>query len=199
MTMSAKTRPTRIPPRAREDWDEQVEDALSVLLPPEGQRRSKDTPRPPSTIIDTFSWHPDLARGWMTFSTHLFNSTLPARARELVTVRIAWLRRGEYEWSQHVRMARFIGMTDEEIDAIAVGADAPVWKPFDAVLLRAADELCHDRYIGDATWAELSAELNRQQLMDLVFTVGAYDVLAMAMNTFGLQLDPGMPGFPEGS
>ncbi len=32
--------------------------------------------------------------------------------------------------------------------------------------------------------------------MDLVFTVGAYDLLAMAMNTFGLQLDPGLAGFP---
>jgi len=31
--------------------------------------------------------------------------------------------------------------------------------------------------------------------MDLVFTVGAYDLLAMAFNTFGLELDPGLEGF----
>jgi len=33
--------------------------------------------------------------------------------------------------------------------------------------------------------------------MDLVFTVGAYDLLAMAFNTFGLELDPGLEGFGD--
>lgn len=199
MTSTRDTHPVRIPPRSRDTWDDEVEDALSVLLPPEGQRRAAGVPRPPSSIIDTFTWHPDLARAFMTLNTHLFNSTLTGRVRELATVRIAWLRRGEYEWVQHVRMARHIGMTDEEIDAIAVGADAPVWSELDAAVLRATDEICHDRYVGDETWKRLSADLDRKQLMDLVFTVGSYDMLAMAMNTFGLQLDEGMQGFPEGS
>lgn len=197
MTAHPDPHPVRIPPRSRADWDERVEEALSVLRPPGSKPRPPGVPRPPSGIVDIFSWHPDLARGWMTFNTHLFSSTLPARVRELVTVRIAWLRRGEYEWVQHVKMARAAGMTDEEVDAIAVGADAPVWSPVDAALLRATDEMCHDHYVGDATWKELEAEFDRQQLMDIVFTVGAYDMLAMAMNTFGLQLDPGMDGFPQ--
>jgi hypothetical protein len=42
----------------------------------------------------------------------------------------------------------------------------------------------------------LSEHLDRRQLMDLVFTIGAYDLLAMAFNTFGLELDPGLNGFP---
>lgn len=198
MTKPRDTHPVRIPPRPREDWDERVEEALSALRPPGGGgKRDPGTPRPPSGIIDTFAQHPDLAQGWMTFNSHLFNSTLSARARELVTVRIAWLRRGEYEWVQHVKMARAAGMADEELEAISVGADSPVWKPLDAALLRATDELCHDRYVSDPTWAELAAELSRQELMDLVFTVGAYDMLAMAMNSFGLQLDEGMTGFPD--
>ena len=36
---------------------------------------------------------------------------------------------------------------------------------------------------------ELAAELDDQQLMDLVFTVGAYDVLAMAFRSFRVELD----------
>jgi 4-carboxymuconolactone decarboxylase len=39
------------------------------------------------------------------------------------------------------------------------------------------------------------ASLDQRQLMDLVFTVGAYDLLAMAFNSFGLELDPGLEGF----
>lgn len=199
MTTTRGRFPTRIPPRPREDWDDAVEEALSVLRPPGGRRREPGTPRPVSAITDTYAWHPDLARGWMLFNNHLFHSTLSDRVRELVTIRIAWLRDGEYEWAQHVRMGRAYGMTDEEIEAIGVGAEAPVWKPLEASLLRAVDELCHDRYVSDVTWAELAAELSTQELMDVVFTVGAYDMLAMAMNTFGLQLDPGLEPFPGGS
>jgi hypothetical protein len=71
-----------------------------------------------------------------------------------------------------------------------------VWSPLDAALLRSVDEVVADRYISDQTWQQLAGHLGRQELMDLVFTIGTYDLLAMAFNTFGLELDPGMPGFP---
>ena len=75
-------------------------------------------------------------RRWFTFNNHLFHSTLSKRDRELVTVRIGWVRRGEYEWAQHVRMAKSAGLSDEEVDAIMAGPDSPVWGPRDAALLR---------------------------------------------------------------
>jgi alkylhydroperoxidase family enzyme len=126
----------------------------------------------------------------------VFASTLSARDRELATIRTAWLRRAEYEWAQHVRMARRIGLPEEEIDAIMVGPDSAVWGPRDAALLRAVDEIVADRYVSDETWKQLSEHLDRKQLMDLVFTVGCYDLLAMAFQNFGLELDSGLTGFP---
>jgi hypothetical protein len=54
-----------------------------------------------------------------------------------------------------------------------------------------------DRYIRDETWKQLAEHLDRKQLMDLVFTVGNYDLLAMAFNNFGLELDSGLTGFPD--
>lgn len=148
-------------------------------------------------MVRIFSWHPALTKGFLTFNEHLLKSTLSDRTRELVTVRVAWLRRGEYEWAQHVKMAREAGMSEAEIDAIADGPAAAVWGPLDRVLLRSADEMVIDRYISDETWQVLAEHLDRQQLMDLVFTVGTYDLLAMAFNNFGLELDPGLDGFPE--
>lgn len=189
----------RIPPRPSADWDEEVRDALSALRPPGRARRGPEPgrERPASNILGIFSWHPALAKAFFTFNSHLFHSTLSARDREMVTVRVAWLRRGEYEWAQHVRMARAAGMSDEEVDALRAGPDAPVWGPRDAALLRSVDEIVADRYVSDETWERLAGHLDRRQLMDLVFTVGAYDLLAMAMNTFGLELDPGLTGFPS--
>ena len=124
-------------------------------------------------------------------------STLSDRVRELVTVRVGWLRRSEYEWAQHAAMARAAGMTDEEISAIGEGPGWPGWSPMEAALLRSVDEIVADRYISDETWQVLAGHFDRKQLMDLVFTIGAYDMLAMAFDTFGLELDPGMTGFPS--
>jgi 4-carboxymuconolactone decarboxylase len=65
-------------------------------------------------------------------------------------------------------------------------------------LLRAADELYHDAFISDATWNALAKRYDQQQLMDVVFTVGAYDMTAMFLNSFGVQLDQGVPRFSKG-
>jgi hypothetical protein len=95
-------------------------------------------------------------------------------------------------------MALAAGMSEAEIDAISEGPGSPAWGPLDAALLRAVDEIVADRYISDETWNLLAVHLDRKELMDLVFTVGAYDMLAMACNTVGLELDDGMSGFPPG-
>ena len=191
----------RIPPRPSADWDAEVLDALAALRPPGSGRRPAEPrrERPASNILGIFSWHPALAKAFFAFNNHLFHSTLSARDREMATVRVVWLRRGEYEWAQHVRMAKTAGLSDEEVDAISAGPDSPAWGPRDAALLRSVDEIVADRYVSDHTWKRLAGYLDREQLMDLVFTIGAYDLLAMAFNTFGLELDPGLTGFPPGN
>ncbi len=188
----------RIAPRPSSDWDAEFLDALSVQRPRTARPAAERRERPTSNLLGVFSWHPALTKAFLVFNNHLFTSTLSARVREMVTVRVCWLRRGEYEWAQHVKMARNAGLLSaEEIEAISAGPDSPVWGPLDAAVLRSADEIVADRYISDKTWHELTEHLDRRQLMDLVFTIGNYDLLAMAFNTFGLQLDPGLPGFPS--
>ena len=75
------------------------------------------------------------------------------------------------------------------------GRDAGGWDAFDATLLRAADELHADAFISDATWTALSERYTTEQLMDVVFAVGQYNLVSMALNTFGVQLDTGVKGF----
>jgi alkylhydroperoxidase family enzyme len=111
------------------------------------------------------------------------------RQRELLVLRVAAVRQADYEWAQHVVLARDAGLDDDEIARIADGPDAPGWAPLDAAMLRAVDELVADATITDPTWDTLAGELDEQQLMDLIFTVGAYDVLAMAFRSFGVELD----------
>ena len=84
---------------------------------------------------------------------------------------------------------RWLGMDWDE------GPDAEGWDPFDATLLRAVDELYKDIFITDKTWNELAERYNTPQIMDLIFTVGNYNMLAMAINSFGVQLEEGLKSF----
>jgi alkylhydroperoxidase family enzyme len=149
-------------------------------------------------IFRTLARHPKLLKRWLVFGNHVLGkSTLSPRDRELVILRVGWLCRAGYEWGQHVVIARESGLTDEEIERIADGPDAPGWDEFDRTLLRATDELHADAFIGDRTWARLTERYSTEQCMDLVFTVGQYNLVSMALNTFGVQPEDGLPELPK--
>ena len=112
-------------------------------------------------------------------------------------LRIGYLCGAEYEWGQHSRIARQVGLSDEEIVRVTRGPDAPEWSGFDRALLLAVDELHADAYISDDTWAALDARYDTKQLMDVVFTVGEYNLVSMALKTFRVPLDDGVEGFPR--
>jgi 4-carboxymuconolactone decarboxylase len=84
------------------------------------------------------------------------------------------------------------GLSAEEVERVQQGADAPGWESVDADVLRATEELHTHSRILSGTWGRLAARFDTAQLMDLVFLVGCYDVLAMAIQTFQTQLEPGV-------
>ena len=116
---------------------------------------------------------------------HLFQSTLPD-GRELLILRTVAICGNSFERDQHEIIGRREGLDDEEITRTLEGPDATGWSAADGALVRAVDELLSGWTISDATWSELAASLDDRQLMDLVFTVGSYALLAMAFNAFGV-------------
>ena len=184
-----RLREPRVAPLPESEWDEETRDLLGGLMRAGGRVLN---------IFATLARHPRLLKRWLVFGNHVLGkNTLSPRDRELLILRIGWLCRAEYEWGQHAVIARGVGISDDEIRRVTEGPAAPGWDPADADLLRAVDELHEDAMIGDATWRALAARYDTQQLMDLVFTVGQYNLVSMALNTLGVQLDPGIPGFPR--
>ena len=134
--------------------------------------------------------HPKLARAWSTFAGYILsdNQTLPARDREIAILRIGWLNQAPYEWEQHVRIGKTSGLNDDDIDRITKGPQAG-WNRHEAALLQAADDLFENSVVSDETWQTLSERYNTQQMMDLVFTIGQYNLVSWALNSFGVPLD----------
>jgi len=153
---------------------------------------------PVLNIFRTLAHHPKLAKRWLVFGTHILGkSTLPPREREIAILRIGYLCQSGYEWQQHVAIARDAGLSDADIARCAEGADADGWSASERALIRATDELHEDAFVSDATWAELTQRFETQQVMDLVFTVGQYTMVSMALNTFGVQLEAGTTSLPR--
>jgi alkylhydroperoxidase family enzyme len=151
---------------------------------------------PTLNIFRTLAHHPKLLKRWLVFGNHvLAKSTLGARERELLILRTGWLCRAEYEWGQHVLIGRASGLSDDEIRRIAEGPAAE-WDARDRALLQAADELHADSFVSDATWAALAAHYDARQLLDVIFTVGQYTLVSMALNSLGVQPEPELPRFP---
>jgi alkylhydroperoxidase family enzyme len=148
-------------------------------------------------VTATIAQHPDLAKAWLPLARHILGAnTLPARDREILILRIGWLCQAEYEWGHHAALGRRSGLTDDQIARIAKGPDAPGWSAHDRALLTAVDELHRDARIADATWSALAGTYNTQQLIDVVFTVGQYNLVSMALRSFGVEREPGVEGFP---
>ena len=182
MSLRSRLMEPRLDPLPRDQWDEETRALLGENT---------------LNVFATFAHHPKLMKRWLVFGNHvLMKSTLAARDRELLILRTGWNCRAPYEWAQHVAIARTIGITDEEIARVAEGPDAEGWSADDALLLRAADELHDDQTLTDPTYAALEARYEVQPLLDLVFTVGQYHLVSMALNAFRAARDDDVTGVP---
>jgi alkylhydroperoxidase family enzyme len=112
----------------------------------------------------------------------LTQQQLPAKLRELAILRVARLSRAEYEWVQHVPIAKMTGASDEQVAALARDdAAAACFDPVDRLVLRATDEIVRDGGPSDATFAELQSHFSHREIVELVLAVGFYMVMARLM------------------
>ena len=144
--------------------------------------------------VATYLNHPALADHILPYEHYVWSdSTLPPRHRAILGMRTAWLTRSDYIWAHRAGVARQAGLTDEALRRIAQGPDANGWDGFEATVLRAADELHVDSFVSDPTWRALSARYDTNQLIDLVDSVGALTMHAGAINSLGVEIEPGVP------
>jgi 4-carboxymuconolactone decarboxylase len=186
----------RIEPLTPSEFPKEMRAALAALLPPNPRH-----PRPPTEnrpkalhVLGTLAHHPELAQAYFTLNGHvLMATTLTERQRELLIMRVAAVRKCGYEWAQHLFMARDVGLSDEEIGRISYGPESPFWGNVDAALVRAVDELTFDGTLSEPTWQTLSTEFDTRQILDLIFTVGTYDLLARLFNALRMDIDDDIP------
>jgi 4-carboxymuconolactone decarboxylase len=163
---------------------------IRAMLDPSGSGRDI------AAVYRTFARHPKLYVPRQILSEYIrTKSTLSARVREMLILRIGWRCQSAYEWAAHAPAGRRAGLTSDEIRMLArSGYDG--WSPADTAIVRAADELFDDDVISDATWKALDDQFDERQLLDVLITTGGYRMVSMVLNTFGVPAEPNSEPFP---
>jgi 4-carboxymuconolactone decarboxylase len=151
----------------------------------------------PLNIFGVLGHHPKLLKRFNLLGGFLLNKgVLPERERELVILRIGWNARAQYEFGQHTVIGRRVGLTGAEIEALTKDPGDHDWSAGDRALIALADDLCADDCVSDATWSALWSRWNHAELVELLIVAGFYRMVSGFLNSAGVQLDDGVPGFP---
>jgi alkylhydroperoxidase family enzyme len=142
----------------------------------------------PLRVFTAIGIHRRLFRWWLPFGASLLRGGRLAPAdTELLILRTAWNCGAWYEWVQHVPLALRSGLSSKTIPAVTEVPAHPGWTPRQRVLLEAADELHQARVVTEPTWKTLSSLLTVEQCIEVCFVVGHYEMLAMTLNSLGVE------------
>jgi 4-carboxymuconolactone decarboxylase len=191
MTAERPPRP-RIEPISFDDVDdEELQATLAGALAIDGR---------PLNIFGVLAHHPKLLKRFNLLGGFLLNKgLLPERERELVILRIGWNAQAVYEFGQHTVIGRRCGLTDDEITSLTKAPDSYQWSADDRALIAMADDLSTDDCVSDDTWSTLATRWSDAELVELLVVAGFYRLVSGFLNSAGVQLDDGVPGFPSES
>jgi AhpD family alkylhydroperoxidase len=126
---------------------------------------------------------------WLRFGGAVLGATaLDDRLRELAILRVAQLAEAEYEWVQHVAIARAVGVSDEQVEAISDPA-AACFSDAEHAVVRFTESAVREMRVNDGAWAEAAKHLPPAQLVELLIVIGHYMLLARIMRSCDIDLD----------
>ncbi len=145
----------------------------------------------PPNLYRTLANHPALLAAWTEFANSIrHDSKTPRAMRELMILRTAQLTRSEYEWAQHLKMARKMGVREAQIAALA---DWRASSEFDAreraaLLLTEAVQAIG---VSDEVHAEVKKHFSDAEFVELTFTAAFYAMVSRMLDALRVELDPG--------
>ncbi|MEM1232222.1 MAG: carboxymuconolactone decarboxylase family protein [Pseudomonadota bacterium] len=178
-TAPARPAQPRVQPLAPKDLSAEQREFIAPFTDPQGRI---------ANVFATLLRHLPLLRAWRPFGLYAMRgSRLDPVQREVAILRTARRTDCAYEWAHHREIGERLGMPPALFAAIA--EEAPFADADQALIARAADELVRDHCLSDTTWQDAMATLGLEMTLDLIYTVGAYTTMAMALNSCGVALE----------
>jgi alkylhydroperoxidase family enzyme len=140
-------------------------------------------------IFRAFSHSPETLRRFMKLGSYfLEEGKLDPKLRELAILRVGYLCRAPYEFSQHIAFGRRVGLSDSQIRGIG-DPHVGLFDPREMAVLAYAGEMTADARVSDATYAAAAAFLNTEEIVELTLVTGYYNMVSRALNTLLVDVD----------
>ena len=144
----------------------------------------------PPNLYHCLANHPRLVEAWSDFSKALRHDTRTPRAlRELVILRGAQLMRSEYEWAQHLKMARKAGISEAQIQALSSWKSSNLFDAREKAALGLAEAVTQGK-VSDEVYAEAMRHFDHHDYVELSITAAFYAMVGRMLDAMGVQLEP---------
>lgn len=148
----------------------------------------------PGGKLNIFRLHahaPTVFPGYSEMAMAIFTALdVPPLEREMVVLVVAQVEDCEYEWAQHAQIAASMGITQAQINAIQAGDfTAEVFNDREKALFELARQTIKNVRVDDAAYNAVAAFYSHRQIVELLFTIGSYMMLARIMEVAQIELD----------
>jgi AhpD family alkylhydroperoxidase len=153
------------------------------------QKRLEQLWGKPVNLYRALGNHAPLAAAWTEFANAIrHESRTPRALRELMILRAAQIARSEYEWAQHLRMARKAGVGENHIAALAAWRSSPLFDPREraALALTEAVMACN---VTDDVHAEAKRHFSDTEFVELSLTAAFYAMVSRMLDAMRVEMD----------
>jgi 4-carboxymuconolactone decarboxylase len=144
----------------------------------------------PPNLYKQLANHPKLIAAWNQFARTLrHDSRTPRALRELMILRGAQLMRSEYEWAQHLKMARKAGITEAQIAALAAWKKSDQFDAREKAAIGLAEAVTQG-HVPDDVYAEAMRHFDHHDYVELAITAAFYAMVGRMLDAMHVQLEP---------
>ena len=145
----------------------------------------------PGDYWTTFALVPDLL-------VMAYNSLLPLlqpgrkldpKLRELAILRTAIVGDSKFEYSQHLKVARMVGVAEEKLAAIKGWKTADLFSPVERAVMAATDEILSLNRVEDETFAALQKYVSDAEILELFVVSGLWRMHGFIVRALHLEYD----------
>lgn len=167
---------------------------LADFAPPLKKRLVELWGAPPN-LYKALGNHAELVAAWAEFSKTLRHDTRTPRAlRELVILRGAQVMRSEYEWAQHLAMARKAGVSQAKIKNLASWRTSSEYSEQEKAALALAEAVTEGR-VSDEVYARAKKHFDDHDYVELALVAAFYAMVGRMIDAMGVELEPEMKNY----
>ena len=143
----------------------------------------------PPNLYKALANHPRLVAAWTEFSKTLRHDTRTPRAlRELVILRGAQLMRSEYEWAQHLPMARKAGVTERQIETLQSWKTSANFDEREKAALALGEAVTEGR-VSDEVYTLAKKHFDDHDYVEIALVAAFYAMVARMIDAMDVELD----------